>query len=182
MDRSGDSVKVAIKTSHGFKLILAKKLVISIPPLLSNLAGFDLSASERYLFGQFLNGAYYTSLLNNTGIPDDVDIVNVGANTPYNLPKRMISPLPSLLPSQITQVCASENSPVEMNLCSTGSIQHRPNRRPRDQRRQIRRGQQPPQQRRAGIHRIGNPKAENSRYHQDRHHPRICRLQQPYAV
>ncbi len=98
MDRSGDGVKVAIKTSQGFKLILAKKLVISIPPLLSNLAGFDLSASERYLFGQFLNGAYYTSLLNNTGIPDDVDIVNVGANTLYNLPKRIISP-PSLFPT-----------------------------------------------------------------------------------
>lgn len=96
MDRSGSGVKVVIKTPRGVKLILAKKLLIAIPPLLSNLAGFDLSASERDLFAQFLNGAYYTSLVNNTGIPDDVDIINVGANTPYNLPKRMIPLTPSL--------------------------------------------------------------------------------------
>ncbi len=85
-DRNGAGVKVLVKTPQGIKLILAKKLVISIPPLLSNLRGFDLSPTERKLFGQFLNGAYYTGILNNTGIPDDISINGAGADTPYNLP------------------------------------------------------------------------------------------------
>ena len=73
---------------------MAKKLVVSVPPLLSNLAGFDLSTTERSLFSQFQNGAYYTSLVRNTGIPDDISITNVGAGTPYNLPTGK-NPLPS---------------------------------------------------------------------------------------
>ncbi|KAM0805647.1 flavin-containing superfamily amine oxidase-like protein [Usnea florida] len=85
-ERNNASVKVVVKTASGPKLILAKKLVVSVPPLLSNLAGFDLSTTERSLFSQFQNGAYYTSLVRNTGIPDDISITNVGAGTPYNLP------------------------------------------------------------------------------------------------
>ena len=61
-------------------------MVVSIPPLLSKLTGFDLCATEKSLFGQFTSGAYYTGLLRNTGIPDDVVITAV-ADTPYNLPK-----------------------------------------------------------------------------------------------
>ena len=93
-ERNNAGVKVVVKTASGLKLILAKKLVISIPPLLSNLAGFDLSITERTLFSQFQNVADYTSLVRNTGIPDDITITNVGAGTPYNLPTCK-SPLPS---------------------------------------------------------------------------------------
>ena len=94
-DRSGEGVKVLVKTPKGIKLVLAKKMVITIPPLLSTLAGFDLCENERSLFAQFTSGAYYTGLLRNTGIPDDVTITAVGANTPYNLPQRMSRPFPS---------------------------------------------------------------------------------------
>ena len=85
-DRSGSDVKAVIQTPQGIKLIIAQKLVITAPPLISNLAGFDLSSNERTLFSQFTNGAYYTALLRNTGIPDDISITGVGADTPYNLP------------------------------------------------------------------------------------------------
>lgn len=90
--RNDKGVKVVVRTPTGIKLILAKKAVISIPPLLSKLAGFDLSKSERSLFRQFLTGAYYTGLLRNTGIPDDVSITAVGADTSYNLPQGMVAP------------------------------------------------------------------------------------------
>ncbi|KAL9599934.1 MAG: hypothetical protein Q9219_003496 [cf. Caloplaca sp. 3 TL-2023] len=89
-NRSSSGVKVLVKSPQGLKLILAKKLIISIPPLLSNFNGFDLSTTERDLFGQFVNGAYYTGILRNTGISDDIAIKNVGANTAYNIP-----PLPA---------------------------------------------------------------------------------------
>lgn len=75
-----------VKTPQGVKLILAKKLLISIPPKLSNFKGFDLSTTEQGLFSQFRNGGYYTGLLRNTGIPDNILVNNIGADTPYNLP------------------------------------------------------------------------------------------------
>ena len=89
--RNDKGVKVVVQTPTGIKLILAKKAIISIPPLLSKLAGFDLSKSERSLFRQFVTGAYYTGLLRNTGIPDDVSITAVGVDTPYNLPQGMFA-------------------------------------------------------------------------------------------
>ncbi|KAL8939850.1 MAG: hypothetical protein Q9216_003138 [Gyalolechia sp. 2 TL-2023] len=86
MNRNGRGVKITIRTPQGLKIILAKKLVISIPPVLSNLKGFDLSDAERGLFRQFRSEAYYTGLLRNTGIPDDIVINNVATDRPYNLP------------------------------------------------------------------------------------------------
>lgn len=86
-DRSGDDgVKVLVQTPDGVKLILAKKLVITIPPKIDNLQGFDLSTNESSLFAQFLNSAYYTALIRNTNIPPNLSIRNTGANTTYNIP------------------------------------------------------------------------------------------------
>ncbi|KAI4176177.1 MAG: hypothetical protein LQ343_001221 [Gyalolechia ehrenbergii] len=84
--RNRRGVKITIKTPQGFKTILARKLVISIPPLLSNLRGFDLSEAERDLFGLFSSEAYYTGLLRNTGIPENVVLNNVATDSPYNIP------------------------------------------------------------------------------------------------
>ena len=99
-DRSGsDGVKVLVQTPTGRKLILAKKLVITIPPKIDNLVGFDLSRNETSLFSQFRNRAYYTALIRHTGIPPNTSLTNIGANTPYNLP-----PLPGLYSITTTRV------------------------------------------------------------------------------
>ena len=87
MDRSNASMaKIIVRTPTGQKLILAKKIVSTIPPLLSNLHGFDLDATERPIFKQFQYHTYYVGLLNHSGIPDNLLLTNVGANTVYNLP------------------------------------------------------------------------------------------------
>lgn len=91
MDRDSSPSLVLVKTPSGQKLIRANKVIIAIPPKLYNLRGFDLDDTERDLFGQFSNAAYYTGLLRNTGIPDDLQFTNVAADTPYNLP-----PLPGI--------------------------------------------------------------------------------------
>jgi len=75
-----------VKTPSGVKLIRAKKVVLTIPPKLSNLQSFDLDKTERKLFGQFSNSAYYTGILRNSGIPEDLTVANVGPNTRDNLP------------------------------------------------------------------------------------------------
>lgn len=78
--------KIIVSTPSGRKLIKAKKILVSIPPTLKNFAHFDLDDTERSLFEQFCATGYYTGLLRNTGIPDNVSIQNTGASTLYNLP------------------------------------------------------------------------------------------------
>lgn len=96
---SNDGVKVLVKTPTGPKLIIAKKLLITIPPKLNNLRGFDLSSNETTLFSQFLNSAYYTALIRHTSIPPNTSLTNIGANTLYNVP-----PLPGLYTITPTRV------------------------------------------------------------------------------
>lgn len=81
----GPGVKVLVSTPSGIKLIKASKLLITIPPKLQNLKPFEVDSTERNLFGQFGNSAYYTGLLTNTGLPDNTTYSNTGSNTPYNL-------------------------------------------------------------------------------------------------
>jgi hypothetical protein len=53
---------------------------------LENLERFDLDNTERSLFKQFSTTGYYTGLIRNSSIPDNVMLQNTGANTPFNLP------------------------------------------------------------------------------------------------
>jgi len=77
---------ILVQTPSGLKIIRARKLLITVPPKVDNLFGFDLDPTELSLFSQFGNSAYYTGLLRNTGIPDNYSINNIGADTPYHLP------------------------------------------------------------------------------------------------
>ncbi|QSZ36847.1 hypothetical protein DSL72_006730 [Monilinia vaccinii-corymbosi] len=90
VNRSGHCAQVLISTPSGYKFIDAKKLVFTIPPKIHNLAGWDLSASEKTLFSQFNSSGYYSGVFGNTGLPTGVSVMNVADNTPYGLP-----PLPA---------------------------------------------------------------------------------------
>lgn len=57
-----------------------------MPPRLSNFLGWDLDATESDVFGTYTNEGYWTALLNNTGLPDNIVINNIGVNTPYDIP------------------------------------------------------------------------------------------------
>ena len=86
-DRDTTGVKIALLTPTGPKLILAKKVLITMPPSLQNLAPFFLDSTEEGIFSKFSSSGYYTGLINNTGIPVTFDIQNLGANTPFNIPQ-----------------------------------------------------------------------------------------------
>ncbi|KAF2123012.1 amine oxidase, flavin-containing superfamily [Lophiotrema nucula] len=86
-ERSDACVKLIVKTPSGRKLIKAKKLLITIPPRLDFLGPFDLSRKERGIFGRLIDAGYYTSILKNTGLPDNLSITNYRQDTPYNLPE-----------------------------------------------------------------------------------------------
>ena len=87
MDRSNPKVaKLVIETPKGIKLIRAKKIVSTISPVLNNLHGFDLDQEEDSIFKHFRSHGYYAGILNNSGIPDNLSLINVGVHTVYNLP------------------------------------------------------------------------------------------------
>lgn len=84
-------VTVQVDTPRGPRTIHSQKLLITAPPLLSNLGCFDLDPQETRLFTQFQPNYYWTSLLETTGLPPDLSLVNAAAQTPFNL-----APLPGI--------------------------------------------------------------------------------------
>lgn len=85
-DSNDGYARLLVSTPSGPKLVKAKKIMLTIPPTIQNLAHFDLDNTERSLFSQFSTSGYYTALIRNTGIPDNVIVENTGAHTLYNLP------------------------------------------------------------------------------------------------
>jgi hypothetical protein len=83
----GDGVSVVVRTPTGHKLIKAKKLLVTIPPTIDNLSGFDISAAETKLFSQWNNVPYYVGVLNNTGLPDLTNFYNVDLTRATFLPQ-----------------------------------------------------------------------------------------------
>lgn len=80
-------IELVVCTPSGKKLIRAKRLLITIPPRTEFLKPFDLNKTEKDVFGKLINAGYYTSVVNNSGIPDDLTISNKFQDTPYNLPE-----------------------------------------------------------------------------------------------
>ena len=85
-DSNDGCARLLVSTPSGLKLVKAKKIMLTIPPTIQNLAHFDLDNTERSLFSQFSTSGYYTALIRNSSIPDNVIVQNIGANTLYNLP------------------------------------------------------------------------------------------------
>ncbi len=83
---SGKYAKVLVQTSQGKKLILAKNILITIPPLLDNLKHFGLDDEERSIFAKFKYTVYYTAVLRNNVIPANVSLEAIDPSQPYNIP------------------------------------------------------------------------------------------------
>lgn len=86
--RSDSGVSIVVQSADGSrKLVKARKLLITIPPTLKNLKHFDLDESETNLFKKWLSNSYYCAVLNNTDIPDNLNVVNTDPNNqPGSLP------------------------------------------------------------------------------------------------
>jgi hypothetical protein len=91
IERSRNGVRVLVAGPKGPQVIEARKLLVTVPPLVHNLDAVDLDGTERSLFGKFTSGAYYTAVVRLSGLPAGVGLDNVAAETPYHLP-----PLPGL--------------------------------------------------------------------------------------
>jgi hypothetical protein len=80
-------IELVVNTPDGQRLIKARKLLIAIPTRVEFLAPFDLSHKEKDIFGKLIDAGYYTSIVKNTGIPDNMSLGNFVQDSAYNLPK-----------------------------------------------------------------------------------------------
>jgi hypothetical protein len=82
---SPDGVKLVISlpNSELHHTIVAKKLLVAIPPLLQNVRSFDLSREEQVLFAKFTSLGYFAGVAR---VPrwDSRMLVNYGACTPFH--------------------------------------------------------------------------------------------------
>ncbi|KAL8906164.1 MAG: hypothetical protein Q9207_002197 [Kuettlingeria erythrocarpa] len=90
MDRSDarGSARLLVKTPSGYKLILATKIVSTVPHKTDHLHGFDLSDDEKSLFAQFFHNSFYAGVLRNTKLPTDRSIHGIGPSNPLGVPDR----------------------------------------------------------------------------------------------
>lgn len=84
-DESG--VRVIVSTPKGVRVIIADKLLVSIPPLTSNMEPFGLDGTERSLFSKFANSGWYVGLVRASGLPENFAYQNTRPDTPFNLPQ-----------------------------------------------------------------------------------------------
>ncbi|PSN60864.1 amine oxidase, flavin-containing superfamily [Corynespora cassiicola Philippines] len=71
------NVRLIVKTPSSEKLIIAKRLLITIPPKLDLLGAFRPTRNETEVFKKFINGGLYASVIKNSGIPENISIINV---------------------------------------------------------------------------------------------------------
>ncbi|KAF1947527.1 hypothetical protein EJ02DRAFT_499285 [Clathrospora elynae] len=85
-------VKLIVQTPTGAKLILAQKLLITIPPRLEFLGPFALRDSERDVFAKLVDVGYYATLITDTGIPDELLLLQAANPTRFQktLPKIVV--------------------------------------------------------------------------------------------
>jgi flavin-dependent amine oxidoreductase len=84
--RTATGVTAVVQTSKGRRTIRAKKLLITIPPTVANLAPFDLSANETDVFSQFQDVPYHVGIVRGSSLQDLTNYYNVDLASSSLLP------------------------------------------------------------------------------------------------
>lgn len=85
--RDSSGVRVTIQTPEGRRVIQAKKLLISIPPLERNMEVFGLDRNERGIFSKFKATGWYVGLVKADGLPENFAYQNTRPDTRWNVPQ-----------------------------------------------------------------------------------------------
>ncbi|KAL8944729.1 MAG: hypothetical protein Q9216_000298 [Gyalolechia sp. 2 TL-2023] len=79
-------VQLVVKTATGYKLVIAKQLVMGVQPVLDTMRPFGLDSREQSILSKLKGYPYYAGLVSNTGLSNSSWYTNVAANNPYNIP------------------------------------------------------------------------------------------------
>jgi hypothetical protein len=86
VERDGGGIIAVVSTPSGPILVKATKLIVAIPPKLENLGFLDLDDNESGVFSLFNNSYYWTSVVRNSGVPDNTSISAVSFTAPDGVP------------------------------------------------------------------------------------------------
>lgn len=92
-------VQLIIQSPTGYKLVLAKQLVLGIPPILDNMTPFHLDTQEKGVLSQIYGLPYYGGVVKNTGLSEKNSYTNVGANTEFHVANT--PNIPNINPSSV---------------------------------------------------------------------------------
>ncbi|KAI0419354.1 hypothetical protein F5X98DRAFT_334865 [Xylaria grammica] len=86
--RSTAGIELVVKTPTGRKVVKAKKLLVTAPPLVDNLQPLGLDKKETDIFSKFQSHGFYTGLLNNTSLTPGARYYSAdpNANATYDVP------------------------------------------------------------------------------------------------
>lgn len=79
--------KLVVKTPSGKKLIVAKRVLVTIPTIKSNMEPLSPDSKENDVFSKFSARGYWTGLVKISGLPAGTAYSNAGTNTEYHIPK-----------------------------------------------------------------------------------------------
>lgn len=83
--RSDSGVEAVVQTPSGVQRIVAKKLLVTTPPVTENFEGWDLVDEETQLFNKFISQQYYAGVIRHAGLPQ-ATLQNVDFTAPFNIP------------------------------------------------------------------------------------------------
>lgn len=79
--------ELLVSTPDGARLLSCGQIVLTIPPTLANLDGWDLTREEHAVFSQFQGATgYWTGLVKGVGLNQTVAYQNAAQGTPFHLP------------------------------------------------------------------------------------------------
>ena len=85
----GDEDKhyISVQGPDGVTTIRAKHIIVTCPPIIENMAQFDLDAQEKELMSKFRYNNYFTAAVEIDGMPEKQLIFNGGKNGPLSAMK-----------------------------------------------------------------------------------------------
>ncbi|KAB5566059.1 hypothetical protein GE09DRAFT_727722 [Coniochaeta sp. 2T2.1] len=85
--RGDDGVTVEVRQKCRTTTVRAKRLLMTGPPVLDNLHGWDLVQEEKDLFAKFHGYGYFAGAISNLDLPDNTSFVNVAVDAPFHTPQ-----------------------------------------------------------------------------------------------
>ncbi len=82
VQRNGETIEVTAMQAGQPLTVRCRKLLVTIPPTLENLQGFDLDEREKSLFEKFLPYYYGTVMVKITGLPTDTVFFAIDGTDP----------------------------------------------------------------------------------------------------
>jgi hypothetical protein len=75
--RDDNGVQLLVSSPNGTKLIIAKTLLLAIPPTRENLIPFDLNPNEALIFSKPQYGRYHTALISHPALLRGIESTNM---------------------------------------------------------------------------------------------------------